>query len=155
MANRPERWDINLAICKVISLRAVCQRGKVGCVITKHHRIISSGYNGPLLGKTCNQANCDIESKCQHAVHAELNAIAAAAREGISLDGATLYCTHGPCYDCAKVIIQSGITQVVYTEDYKNELGVDLINNSSVNLLKVTYSNHDNLYDQIKDYSLR
>lgn len=115
---RPTRHETYLAIAEVISLRGTCQRAKVGCVITQDNRIVSTGYNGPLGSVECNDTNCNLKEHCKHAVHAEANAIAFAAREGISLKGSTLYCLYSPCVDCARLIIQAGISKVVYREQY-------------------------------------
>jgi dCMP deaminase len=154
--SRLGRNETNLLVATVIALRADCERAKVGCVITNNHRIVSSGYNGPLFGTDCSQANCHLTEKCKHAVHAEANAIAAASRQGISLLGGTLYCTHCPCYDCAKLIVQSGITQVVYLIDYKTSTdGYNLLEEAPT----ITISKFEltpqlkALYDQIKNYS--
>jgi dCMP deaminase len=150
--SRLDRIETNLLVASVIAMRASCKRAKVGCVITKNHRIVSSGYNGPLFGDC--DTNCDIKQKCQHAVHAEANAIAAASRQGISLQQTTLYCTYCPCYDCAKLIIQSGISVVVYMNDYKtsNE-GFLLLVESPVDIIRFDFSPQLKvLYDQIKNY---
>lgn len=154
--SRLDRIETNLLVASVIALRADCRRAEVGCVITSNHRIVSSGYNGPLLDTDCSETNCKITEKCKHAVHAEANAIAAASRQGIPLLGTTLYCTHCPCYDCAKIIIQSGIIAVVYLNDYKTSMeGWNLLLESPVSIDKL----HDHrmspefkkLYDQIKN----
>lgn len=125
---RPHRDMINMSIAEVIALRGTCQRGRVGCVIVRDGRIISTGYNGSITqGKHCNELGCDLMSKCTHAMHAEANAILYAARIGISLQGASLYCTVAPCYDCAKMILQAGIHQVFYQGNYRNNDGIDLL----------------------------
>lgn len=155
--NKLDRFTTNLLVAAVISKRADCKRAQVGCVITLNHRIISSGYNGPLLSKDCSAANCNVTEKCKHAVHAEANAIAAASMQGIPLKGSTLYCTHCPCYDCAKLIIQSGIKHVVYMNDYKtNNEGFFLLleDDSPVELIRYEPTPEFlKLYDQIKNYS--
>lgn len=113
------REEMFLEICKVLSQRSTCQRAHVGCVITLNHRIISTGLNGPLGADMECHSNCKKELPCTHAIHAEANAIYAAAKEGISLHGATLYCTFSPCLKCAEAIIQSGIKTVTYKEEYR------------------------------------
>jgi dCMP deaminase len=155
--NRLDRIETGILSAAVIAHRAKCQRAKVGCVITKNHRIVSSGYNGPLLGVDCSEANCEISTKCKHAVHAEANAIAAASREGISLKDSTLYCTHCPCYECAKLIIQSGICLVIYLNDYKTSNdGFLLLCDSPVEVVRMKMKpEFKNLYDQIKNYTNR
>lgn len=132
--NRPSRDETYLAIAEVIGFRGTCLRGKVGCIITIDNRIISSGYNGPLDAIGCTHHNCDLTQKCVKAVHAEANAISFAAKEGIKLKGATLYCKVAPCLECARLIIQSGIIRVLYHEDYKNDLGINLLEINGVKI---------------------
>ena len=127
---KPNRDSIFLAIAEVLSLRSSCQRAKVGAVITRNNRIVGTGYNGTL--KPSCQGICDPSHKCTHAVHAEANAISSSAFFGTSLEGCTLYCTMSPCYECAKLIIQSGIIRVVYKEAYRLKDGIDLLEEHGV-----------------------
>lgn len=113
------REEMFLEICKVLSQRSTCQRAHVGCVITLNHRIVSTGLNGPLSSDMECGSFCKRDLPCTHAIHAEGNAIYAAAKEGIPLYGASLYCTFSPCMKCAEAIIQSGIKTVVYKEEYR------------------------------------
>jgi dCMP deaminase len=129
---RPSRDQIFMEIAAVISKRGTCGRAKVGCVITQENRIVSSGYNGPVSGAHCDTIGCDMEKKCEHAVHAEANAIAFAAREGIALDGATIYCMTEPCINCAMLIIQAGIKKVYFENLYTNSLGTMLMEKNGV-----------------------
>lgn len=110
---------------------------KVGAVIVHDKRIITTGYNGAPAGITscmekgeCLRKKLGIASGTKHelcyAVHAEQNAIVQAAKLGISIQGATLYCTHQPCVICAKMIINSGITRVVYSSGYPDEFSLKL-----------------------------
>ena len=97
------------------------QRAKVGAIIVKDDRIISIGYNGMPSGW---DNVCETEGRTNPEVlHAETNAIAKLAQSGESGKDATLFCTHLPCMDCAKLIYQSGITQVYYREEYKAAKG--------------------------------
>lgn len=122
-----------MKIAMLISQRATCLRGSVGCIITMNNRIISSGYNGVLHGeKECSSNTCDISNNCKRAVHAEVNAIAAAARHGVSLIGAELITTCAPCTNCAMIIAQSGITSVLYKESYSNSEGLTLLGKMGV-----------------------
>lgn len=127
LEERPSRDDIYLAVAEVISLRGTCRRGQVGCVITMDDRIIATGYNGPALKHHCIDLNCDLEQVCQVSIHAEANAIAFAAKHGVKLNGATMYCRTQPCIKCAELIIQSGIKRVVYTNLYRDSFGYDLL----------------------------
>lgn len=128
MIGRPSRDWINLEICELIASRSTCRRMQVGCVITFHRRIVSTGYNGTITpGKDCFDYGCDLTTKCIHAAHAEANAIAAAARAGIKLEGCSLYCTYSPCYECAKLIYQAGIIEVIYKQEYRDPAGKNFL----------------------------
>lgn len=115
----------------ITSLRSTCGRKMVGAIIARDGRIISSGYAGPPAGfphctKACMIASGAIGG-CQRTIHAEQNAIAYAARYGISTDGAIIYCTLSPCTNCAKLIINSGIIGVKYIEQYRDASGIELL----------------------------
>jgi dCMP deaminase len=108
-------------IASVIALRGTCPRAKVGAVLAKEGRIISTGYNGSPSGTPhCEDAGCilDKRAKCTRTVHAELNCICFAAKHGIVTKGATLYVTYAPCLECAKAIINAGIKEVFYLKEY-------------------------------------
>lgn len=118
---------------------------QVGAIIVKNKRILTTGYNGAPEGvKSCRErGEClrmknDIASGTRlelcYAVHAEQNAIVQAARLGILLEGATLYCTHQPCVICAKMIINAGIKRIVYKDGYPDEFSVQLLNEAGVSL---------------------
>ena len=123
----------------------------VGAIIVKNKRIIATGYNGAPQGiKSCaDKGVClrkehGIESGTRqelcYAVHAEQNAIIQAARVGCSVEGCTLYCTHQPCVICAKIIINSGISRVVYKEGYPDDFSMRLFKEAGVKIEK-----YDNL----------
>ncbi len=116
---------------------------QVGAVIVRDKRILSTGYNGAPEGvKSCKekgecmrrklgiQSGTNLE-KC-YSVHAEQNAIVNAARMGVCLDGATLYCTHQPCVICAKLIVNAGIKRVVYKQGYPDEFAVEVLHEAGV-----------------------
>ena len=116
---------------------------QVGAVIVRNNRILTTGYNGAPQGvKNCkDRGEClreklGIQSGTRHelcyAVHAEQNAIIQAARLGVVLEGATLYCTHQPCVICAKIIINAGITRIVYREGYPDEFAMQLLSEAGV-----------------------
>jgi dCMP deaminase len=136
---RPTRDELFMEIAEIMSQRATCQRAQVGCIITSSdHRIISSGYNGTLIGNPhCTELHCDLTKKCQHSVHAEANAIAFAARYGTRLEGATLFNTTCPCLECAKLVVQAGIIRVVYKTAYEtdNGGGWDLMFKNNIQIL--------------------
>jgi dCMP deaminase len=122
---RPGWQQYFLNIAKAISVRSTCPRAQVGAVIVKDGRIISCGYNGAVAGEPhCTEAGCLVkDGHCQRAVHAETNAIAQAARFGVSVEGATLYYwdslqrpVHEVCVKCSQLIKAAGITKVIYNE---------------------------------------
>jgi dCMP deaminase len=116
---RPTRDQLNMHIALLQAERGKCLRGKCGCVIAHDGRIITTGYNGSVVhGLHCLDLHCSLETNCEHSAHAEENAIAFAAKQGISLQGSTLYVTTAPCYECARLIIQSGIKEVIFYEPY-------------------------------------
>jgi len=127
-----------IRITEVISLRGTCKRAKVGCVIVKDGRIISTGYNGPIGESHC-QMFCDISKKCEDAIHAEANAIFFAAKEGIPLEGCTLYCNFSPCSKCAQAIIQAGIKNVIYQEAYRDISPIANLRLNGVHVMKMNY----------------
>ena len=99
--------------------RSPCHRLQVGCVLVKNKRIISQGYNGFLPGaahKSVVRNNHE-----QATVHAEQNAICDCAKRGVSCEGATAYITHYPCIICTRLLLASGIKDIKYLEDYKND----------------------------------
>lgn len=120
---------------------------QVGAIITKDKRILTTGYNGAGAGiKSCKErGEClrqklGIESGTRHevcyAVHAEQNAIIQAAKLGISVEGATLYCTHQPCSICAKMIINSGIKRVVFREGYPDDFSMEMFGEAGLEIEK-------------------
>jgi dCMP deaminase len=125
--NRPTMDEVAVEITKIMARRSSCPKRKVGVVITKGGRIISSGYVGAPPGMPhCidEGVGCllNVEGKCIRTIHAEQNAIAVASKNGISTDGGTLFSTVEPCYSCAKMIIAAGIKRVVYVEEYRKEV---------------------------------
>ncbi len=122
--SRPNWKDYFLNIAKEVASRSTCPRASVGAVIVKDNRILSTGYNGALSGEPhCTEVGCLMESNhCERTIHAETNAVAQAAKFGVSVDGATLYCwsirhsTGQPvdfCTKCSQVMKAAGIKEVV------------------------------------------
>lgn len=127
--HRPSWDEYFMEITKMVGSRGTCDRGRAGCVITRDKKIISTGYVGSPAGlKHCDEIGHEMntvvhednhESRhCIRTAHAEQNAIVQAARFGVSVDNATLYCKMTPCYACAKMIINAGIKRVICEEDY-------------------------------------
>jgi dCMP deaminase len=132
------RVRLNMEIAELLSLRSSCKRARVGCVITNmSNRIISTGYNEAPSGQS--ECNCILVEgyKCIRTIHAETNAIYAAAKEGISLLGANLHCTYSPCDHCAKAIIQSGIKNIIFKFEYRDLEPLKLLKEANITIGKI------------------
>ena len=118
---RPSWDEYFMQQCDLIASRATCDRKYVGAIIVKDKRIICAGYNGSLPGlEHCLEVGHDMEdSHCVRTVHAEVNSVADAARRGVSVEGATLYCNTMPCWNCFKTIVSAGIVEIVYRDEYR------------------------------------
>ena len=128
--------------------QSTCVRRKVGAVIVKDNIQLSGGYNGAPSGlqhctnETCIRKKLNISSGQQHekcrGAHGEMNAISQAAKNGVNIDGSTIYCTTQPCIYCAKAIVNSGIKRLVYCESYGNgmdELTSEMLQNIQVDII--------------------
>lgn len=117
---RPSWSSYFLDIARVTATRATCPRLSVGCVLVLDNRILASGFNGPLAGEAhCTDVGCFmVDGHCSKSVHAEVNAVAQAARAGVPIEGATAYVTHRPCWPCAKVMFAAGVVEFRWAEDY-------------------------------------
>ena len=141
--NNEERinWDrYFMSISILASIRSSCERLKVGCVLSKNNRIISMGYNGFLPG--ANHRSIIQDNHEQATIHAEQNAISDAASRGVSVKGCTAYITHYPCINCFKILAASGITNIIYLYNYKNDkLVLDLLkdSNNNISIYKLDY----------------
>ena len=128
-AERPP-WDAYfMAIARAVASRATCSRASVGAVIVKDKRILTTGYNGAPVGlRHCDHTNGGdmLHGHCARSTHAEQNAIVQASRHGVAIAGSTLYCTAHACLTCAKLLINAGITRVVYEDPYPDDLANDL-----------------------------
>jgi len=136
-------------MAEMLGQLGTCDRKKVGAIIVREGRCISWGYNGSLPGMPhCSEnqhgwmgnaehwgedMNKVVEKYgCRNVTHAEANAVAFAARQGISTDGGTLYVTVSPCETCARLIIASGIQRVVYSEEYRDPAGIQLLSKAEI-----------------------
>ena len=120
-----------LGLAKEVSKASYCKRAQVGAIIVKDGNIISFGYNGTPQGFDNNCEECNNTTK-NDVLHAESNAITKCAKSCYSSEGAILYCTMSPCFDCSKLIIQSGIKQVYFIEAYRNLDGIDLLKKANI-----------------------
>jgi len=132
--SRPS-WDayfMGLAIAA--SKRSTCDRAFVGAIIVKDKDVISTGYNGspPGLPHCDDVGHFMVEDHCSRTIHAETNAILRAARNGVSIKGATIYTTHSPCLNCAKMIIGAGIVKVVSKQIYRDSTALNLISEANI-----------------------
>ena len=135
--NERINWDqYFMSIAILASVRSPCSRLNVGCVIVKNKRVISMGYNGFLPNATHN--SIIVNNHEQATVHAEQNAVADCARRGVSCDGCTAYITHYPCIHCFKIMAASGIREIKYINDYKNDKNVIKLSHlSNINISKI------------------
>ena len=117
--DRPD-WDSYFKeIVQVTSKRSPCDRLKVGCLLVNDNRIISQGYNGFLPG--CNHKSVVRDGHEQATVHAEQNALCDCAKRGVSCKDSIAYITHYPCIICTRLLLASGIKQIKYIDNYKND----------------------------------
>jgi dCMP deaminase len=134
---RPD-WDSYfIKIANAVSERSTCDRAQVGCVLVLDKRILTTGFNGSPTG----QPHCDevghlmVEGHCVRTIHAETNAIIQAALHGVSTKGSTCYVTHFPCMNCAKVLVNAGITRLVYGVSYRiDPISVQFLEGASVEI---------------------
>ena len=131
----------------MVARRSTCTRRQVGAVVVKDRRILTTGYNGaPSRVRHCKETGClretlNVPSGERHelcrGIHAEQNAIIQAANHGVSIEGASLYCTNLPCSICAKMIINAGITRIYYAEGYADEMSESMLTEANVELMRV------------------
>lgn len=147
-AMKNTKWDERfMQMAELVATWSSCyqENRQVGAVIALNKRIVTTGYNGASAGIVsckergeCLRRKLNIPSGTQHelcyATHAEQNAIIQAAKLGVSIDGATLYCTHQPCVICAKMIINSGIKRIVYRHGYPDEFSLQLLSEAGVEI---------------------
>lgn len=133
--------DYFMNIAKQAATRASCDRKHVGCVLVVDKQLIATGYNGAIAG----MENCDEighlmeDGHCVRTVHAEMNAVAQAAKRGVAIAGATAYVTASPCWPCFKVLVNAGVKRIVFAEFYRDDrmyaaakkLGVDIVDLSA------------------------
>ena len=142
LKQRPAWDEYFLEVANLVAKRSTCHRRHVGAVLVKEKRILATGYNGAptdishCTEETCLRTKFNVPSGERHelcrGLHAEQNAIIQAARHGVNIDGATLYCTTMPCIICTKMIINAGIAKVVYAEGYTDDLAREMIREAAI-----------------------
>lgn len=148
MSTRPT-WDqYFMTITRQVAERSTCTRAKVGALIARDKNILATGYNGSPAGMPhCTDVGClvyssttptgEVEENCFRTIHAEINAIAQAAKNGATIRDADVYITHTPCIHCFKVLINTGIRRVFYERVYKLHTLDELLRHTSVELRQV------------------
>jgi dCMP deaminase len=135
-----------MAIARLYARRSTCKYFKIGVVFVRNNRILTAGYNGPPRGEPhCEEVGCQKEdgsgkrlpagSGLCRGAHAETNAIANASTEGVNLSGAKVYCSFSPCFDCAKILVNLGVIEFIYADDYpekENPMAIDLFQRQGV-----------------------
>jgi dCMP deaminase len=132
-----KKIKLYMDIAERVALESYCERKKVGAVIVKDNNIISFGYNGTISGFPNVCEADDGEKTLETVLHAESNALMKCLKRGESTDGASLYVTLSPCQGCAKLIIQSGIKEVFYRDEYRSISGLDLLCEANVKLTQL------------------
>jgi dCMP deaminase len=128
-------WDeYFMQIARTVATRATCPRASVGAVLVREHRILTTGYNGAPRGVAhCSEVGCTlVNDHCARATHAEANAVVQGALHGVSLEGATAYCTHQPCVNCSKLLISAGVVKIIYEEAYPDPIAAELLAEAGV-----------------------
>ncbi len=145
MSTRPS-WDqYFMTITRQVAERSTCLRAKVGAVIVRDKNILATGYNGAPAGLPhCTDVGCliyrsttpsgEIEENCFRCIHAEMNAIAQAAKNGAGIRDAAVYVTHTPCIQCFKVLINTGIKRIFFEKPYKLHTLDELLRYSDVTM---------------------
>src|SRR5512144_2895548 len=149
MSDRPTWHQYFLTITRQVAERSTCTRAKVGAVIVREKNILATGYNGAPAGLPhCLDVGCliytsktpsgEIEENCFRTIHAEINAIAQAAKNGAIIRDADVYITHTPCIHCFKVLINTGIRRIFYEREYRRDTLEELVKMTDVQLECVT-----------------
>lgn len=144
---RPSWETYFMDIAELVAKRSTCLRRAVGSVVVKDKRILSTGYNGAPTGiKHCIETGClreklNVPSGERHelcrGIHAEQNAIIQAAFHGVSIKGATLFCTNQPCSICAKMIINAGIIKIYYRDGYADSMAQEMFKEAGIEVIKI------------------
>jgi len=154
---RPSWDEYFMKITELVASRATCLRRKVGAVLVRNKRILTTGYNGP----PSDIPHCEERGGCirdelkipsgermelSRAIHAEQNAIIQAAKVGISIEGSTLYVTTHPCFTCSKMLINAGVKKIIYKEGYPDLFAKEKLKEAGVLVFQ-----YDDLFKELKD----
>jgi len=168
MAKRPTYDEYFMSMAYLAATRSTCLRRQVGAVLVKNKHLLATGYNGPPKGmKHCDETGClreelGIPSGERHEIcrglHAEQNAIIQAAVFGISIDESIIYVTNTPCVVCAKMLINSGVKEIIYSGNYPDDLAREMIDESHIKIRKFDGSiinpkellNHKEKFEKIR-----
>ncbi|MBL0700326.1 MAG: cytidine/deoxycytidylate deaminase family protein [Desulfosarcina sp.] len=144
--DRPSWEKYFMDIAFLVAKRSTCLRRSVGAVLVKNKRILATGYNGAPSGiRHCSETGClrerlNVPSGEKHelcrGIHAEQNSIIQAAFHGVSIKGATLFCTNLPCSICAKMIINAGITRIYFHDGYADAMSEEMLKEAGVEVIR-------------------
>ena len=139
---RVDWHDYFMNIARQVATRSTCDRKHVGAVVVRERTILSTGYNGSIRGMPhCDDVDHDLENgHCVATVHAEANAIIQAAKNGVQVDGAEIYTTASPCWNCFKLIANSGIREIYYGEFYRDEKSLQVAGKIGIRLVDLSES---------------
>lgn len=134
-------------IASLVARRSTCRRRRVGAIVVRNKRILATGYNGAPTGLPhcldigCLREQLGVPSGERHelcrGLHAEQNVIIQAAYHGVSIKGATLYCTNLPCSICSKMLINAGISEIIYQEGYADPMAEEMMRAAGVKLAQI------------------
>jgi dCMP deaminase len=144
---RPSWTQYFMDITELVAKRSTCTRRAVGAILVKDKRMLATGYNGAPKGvRHCSETGClreqlGVPSGERHelcrGVHAEQNAIVQAAHHGVSINGATLFCTNLPCSICAKMLINAGVQKIYYKSGYADAISEEMLSEAHVDVIQV------------------
>lgn len=138
---------VYMEIAHSISKLSKCERKKVGCLIVKDKNILSFGYNGTPAGRENKCEDCNGNTK-EEVLHAESNAILKCAREGVSVTDSEMYLTYSPCFSCSKLIVQSGIRRVFFSEFYRDVSGLQFLIDCGIKVIFIDKEKSFIYYEQ-------
>ena len=150
-SHRPDWQTYFIGLAQMVSSRSTCLRRRVGALIVKENRILSTGYNGTPTGiRHCLERGClrdelKIPSGQRHelcrGLHAEQNAIIQAAYHGVSIESGEIYCTNQPCIICAKMIINAGLKKIIIGNSYPDELATEMLDEAGLKVVVLSPEN--------------